>query len=569
MSTELLPADRVADVSAYRVPSHPAPVDLDLRGNEGAIPDLQLLRGLDGVPLLRQYPDSGPLRRRLAGRFGVEKERVLVTAGGDDALDRLCRAVLQPGRTLLLPSPGFEMTRRYALLAGADVVEVPWPAAAFPLRELLSLLGPETGLVALTSPNNPTGAVIPEDTIDSVCRAAADVGAVVLLDLAYVEFASFDPTEAMLRHDNVVVVRTVSKAWGLAGIRVGYAIGPAEVISWMTAAGAPYSVSAPSLALAESALERGDDDMRAFAAGVEEGRRELSRLLEQVGCSVVPGEANFVFARSDRADWIADGLAGLGVAVRTFPTRPGLENALRIAIPPTVAGRTRLSRGLAAAALPQALIFDMDGVLVDVSRSYREAIVATARHHGAVVTASEISDAKAAGDSNNDWVLSWRLLRGAGKQVPLQVVTDTFENFYQGTDEALGLWTREKLIASTSLLHSLSTRVRLAVVTGRPRQDAERLLKNAGWSDLFDVVVCMEDAPAKPDPTPVLQALKLMDVERAWMIGDTPDDIRAARSAGVVPVGIESPGEASSEALFRAGAARVLTSLTELLELMP
>ena len=224
MGTVLLPADRVADVSAYRVPSHPAPVDLDLRGNEGAIPDPDLFRTLDGVPLLRRYPDSGPLRRRLAARFGVKEERVLVTAGGDDALDRLCRAVLQPGRALLLPSPGFEMTRRYALLAGANVVEVPWPSAAFPVAELLSQLGPETGLVALTSPNNPTGAVIPQHTIDAVCRAAADVGAVVLLDLAYVEFASFDPTEAMLRHDNVVVVGSV-KAWGLAGIRVGCTIG--------------------------------------------------------------------------------------------------------------------------------------------------------------------------------------------------------------------------------------------------------------------------------------------------------------------------------------------------------
>ncbi|MEC8423383.1 MAG: aminotransferase class I/II-fold pyridoxal phosphate-dependent enzyme, partial [Myxococcota bacterium] len=129
MTAAIRPAARVSGVSAYRVPGHPAPVDLDLRGNEGAVPDEGLLRALAGVDILRRYPDVSPFRGRLAARYGVSEDRVLVTAGGDDALDRLCRAVLEPGRSLLLPTPGFEMTCRYARLAGASVVEVPWPGA--------------------------------------------------------------------------------------------------------------------------------------------------------------------------------------------------------------------------------------------------------------------------------------------------------------------------------------------------------------------------------------------------------------------------------------------------------
>ena len=565
----LRPAGRVSGVSAYRVPRHPAPVDLDLRGNEGAVPDPGLLEAIRGAPVLRRYPDVGGLQRRLADRFGIGSERVLVTAGGDDALDRLCRAVLEPGRTLLLPSPGFEMTRRYAALAGADIQEIPWPGAAFPVEAVLDALGPETGLVALTTPNNPTGAVISAEDITTIATAAGKVGAVVLLDLAYVEFAESDPTALALATDNVVVVRTVSKAWGLAGIRVGYALGPASVLAWMAAAGAPYAVSAPSLALAEAALESGDGPMQAFTSAVRGGRAALSDALRDAGCAVVPSEANFVFARSERSAWLADGLAGLGIGVRTFPCRAGLEDALRVAVPPTAMGRDRLVEGLAAVARPEVLLFDMDGVLVDVSRSYRAAIVAGAACFGVTVTPEDIRAVKAAGDANNDWIVTWRLVRAAGVEVSLEAVTRAFEDAYQGTASAPGLWTQEPLLASEALLDALAGRVRLAVVTGRPRRDAERLLDAAGWAGRFETVVCMEDGPAKPDPAPVRLALSRLGAARAWMVGDTPDDVRAARAAGVVPLGVLAPGDTDPEPLSRAGAARVLPSLDALLELLP
>jgi histidinol-phosphate aminotransferase len=521
------------------------------------------------VDVLRRYPDVGPVRRRLAARFGVAEERVLVTAGGDDALDRLSRAVLEPGRTLLLPAPGFEMTRRYAGLAGAEVVELPWPGAEFPEEALIAALGPDTGLVALTSPNNPTGAVIPWAQVARICAAAAEVGAVVLLDLAYVEFAADDPTQEALAFDNVVVIRTVSKAWGLAGIRVGFALGPAEVLSWMAAAGAPYAVSAPSLALAAAALDAGDAEMRSFTDAVREGRAALAGALETAGCDVVPSEANFVFARSPRAAWLADGLAGLGIGVRTFPGKPGLEDALRIAVPPTDGGRARLVAGLDAVARPEVLLFDMDGVLVDVSRSYRAAIVAAAAAFGVTVGPEDIRRIKATGDANNDWIVSQRLIEAAGVPAALGDVTAVFEAAYQGTDAAPGLWTQEPLLATDALLDALAGRVRLGVVTGRPRRDAERLLAAAGWADRFEVVVCMEDGPAKPDPAPVRTALAAMGVTRAWMVGDTPDDIRAARGAGVVPLGICAPGDTDTASLSSAGAARVLPTLDTLLELLP
>lgn len=447
----LRPAERVAGRVAYRVPRHPAPVDLDLRGNEGAIPDTELFKVLSGTEVLRRYPDPRSLQGRLAARFGLAPEQVLVTAGGDDALDRLCRAVLEPGRRLLFPTPGFEMTRRYAGLAGASVVEIPWPGVVFPTEAVLAAMTPGVALVALTSPNNPTGAVVAWPDAERICRAAARIGAVVLLDLAYVEFADADPTRAALQHDNVVVVRTVSKAWGLAGLRVGCALGSPRVLSWMAAAGAPYAVSAPSLALAEAALAAGDAAMESFAAGVREGRQALGAGLEAAGCTVVPSQANFVFARSDRAGWIADGLAGLGIGVRTFPGVAGLSDALRVAVPPTAAGLARLLLGLQVVTAPEVLVVD---------------------------------------------------------------------------HPSTGFLGRERLSLPVVRADVSSARALRAVL----------------------------------DPS---------SASRAWLVTARPEAVRAARAAGVLPLGIARAEDASPDALLAVGAARLLFDASSLTELLP
>lgn len=570
------PAARVAGVQPYRVAAHPAPVDLDLRGNEGPRPDADTVAALQAAladpDLLRRYPDTRGLEARLADAFDLDPACVIVSAGGDDALDRLCRATLQPGRTLVFPRPGFEMTARYAALAGGAVVDVAWPGDRFPVDGVCAAIDARTGLVALTSPNNPTGAVVEEAALRQVSRAAAAVGATVLLDLAYVEFADSDPTAAALALGNVVVVRTLSKAWGLAGLRVGYALGPAEVIGWLRAAGAPYAVAAPSLALAEAAWAQGP---RASELDRIRGDRQaISEALQAAGCAVVASQANFVFARSPRAAWLADGLAGLGVAVRTFPGQPGLEDALRVAVPPGSAETARVVEALATVARPEALLFDMDGVLVDVSSSYRVAIQRTAADLGVTVTPADIAAMKAAGDANNDWVLTWRLVRAAGVEVSLDEVTARFEAWYQGSDAQPGLWTTEQALVDRASLQRLSTRVRLGVVTGRPAADARRFLDQHDLADLFETVVTMEDAPAKPDPAPVRLALQRMGVKRAWMVGDTPDDQRAARAAGVVPLGfhprtLRGPGGGEPFDLRAAGAARTLPRLSGLEELLP
>lgn len=560
------PSPAVAGLSPYKVPRHPAPLDLLLDGIGGLPAPDDLFRGLDDADperLVRHYPDTAALTEQLAARHGLTPDRLVVTCGGDDALDRACRAFLAPGRSIVLPTPTFEMIDRYVRWAGGETKAVPWPGGPYPTDAVLAAVDASTTLIAVVSPNNPTGAVATSEDLRRLSAAAPN--ALLLVDLAYVEFADEDLTDLALSLPNALVFRTLSKAWGLAGLRVGYAMGAAAAVAWLRAAGNPYTVTGPSAHLAARRLRHGEPIVREYVFKVRKQRDQLARILADLGSSPLASQANFVFTRDPRAAWIRDGLAGLGVGVRTWPGHPTLGDAVRISVPGEPEALERLARGLRSVLAPEAVLFDLDGVLADVSRSYRRAIVATAGAFGATVGDDEIRAAKAAGNANNDWKLTQRLLAARGVEVPLDRVVATFEAFYLGTPGQPGLRDTERLLVDRAALERLRRRVRLAVVTGRPDAQARHFLETHGLADLFEVVVTMEAGPAKPDPFPVVEAMRRLGVAAAWMVGDTVDDVVAARRAGVVPLGVVAPGEdpaSVADNLGRAGAARVWTTLT-------
>lgn len=350
------PASRLASVTAYAPPGPSGtraaaakgdePAALKLDANEGRRPDqalLHRLRSLD-AETLRRYARPAALEAEVAQRLGVEPSRVVVTAGADDALERLCRATLEPGRTAVLTDPTFEMLPRYVRLAGAEAVEVPWLEGPFPSGEITGAIDDRTGAVFVVTPNNPTGATA--STAEVVAVAQAAPRSVVVVDLAYVEFADEDPTPALLELPNVVMTRTFSKAWGLAGLRVGYAIGPAETVGWLRAVGHPYPTSGVSLALAAAALDADQKTTAEYIRRVKHERGELVALLGSLGAAAAESQGNFVLARVERAWDAADSLASRGVLVRRFPPGTPLADRLRITCPGEGAEFDRLCAAL-------------------------------------------------------------------------------------------------------------------------------------------------------------------------------------------------------------------------------
>ncbi len=567
------PAARLQGLGAY-TPGKRAPwIDLFLDANEGAMcaqTQSDLISSID-PELIRRYPDASGLEAKIAESIGVTPSRVIITNGGDDAIDRVCKVALEPGRELVLHEPTFEMIARSAVLAGGRVLRVPWFDGPFPVAGILERIVPGVGLVSIVSPNNPTGATAPVEAMLDVASAARRVGALVLVDLAYVEFADADPTEALLGLDNIAMVRTFSKAAGLAGLRVGYAIAPEPIAEPLRIAGGPYPVSALSLVIAERSLNQTEARNRSIKR-IRMERERLSALLVSLGCAAERSEANFLLVRTPRADFIWRALSSMGIAVRRFAGSAVLGESLRISLPGDADAFDRLERALMTILRPEAVLLDLDGVLADVGASYREAIILTTASFGVNTDAAEIQRIKDDGDANNDWILTQRLLLANGVEASLDEVTTLFQEFYLGAADTPGLSERESLIPSVQTLRSLRDRARLAIVTGRPREEAEWFLERFGIADLFETLVCMEDAPAKPSPKPVKLAMQRLGVSRAWMVGDTPDDMVAARLAGALPLGVAAPGQGFADAtrvLNECGAAEVLASLDRIEEILP
>lgn len=309
----------------------PAPEALGLDHNERPWPAPEIAELLARVPgrALCRYPSAADLARGAARRWSVDADRVLVTAGGDDALDRACRVFLRDRPELVSVEPTFEMIPLFARLSGGRVVTVRHLGGPAPVEALLGAVGPRTGLVAVVSPHNPTGAVTPARALISLAEALpAPVR--LLVDLAYVEFAREDPTVALLERPRTLVVRTLSKAWGLAGLRVGFALGGAGDIGRLAAAGAPFPVAGPSLWLAEAALDAGERVTAPYVDAVRRERAELGDLLRALGAAPFASEANFVLARVRDAARIRAGLGSRGIRVRTFARHPDL---IRITLP--------------------------------------------------------------------------------------------------------------------------------------------------------------------------------------------------------------------------------------------
>ena len=216
------------------------------------------------------------------------------------------------------------------------------------------------------------------------------------------------------------------------------------------------------------------------------------------------------------------------------------------------------------------IVFDMDGVLVDVTESYRETIVQTVKQFcGRTIERAAIQDYKNQGGWNNDWLLSQRILADFGMQVPYQTVVEEFQKIFFGPNGNDGLMQREEWIDTTGTLARLNQKFEFSVFTGRLRAEAQMTLDRFADGLHFSPVVGDDDVTkGKPDPEGLLQI-----ANSRYYIGDTVDDARASRAAGVTFIGVghrRDEGHAKTVALMEAeGAIAIIESINELEQVLP
>ena len=524
----------------------------------------QAISSLDLSSLWR-YPDRQPLEQKIASRFGVDAAQVLATNGGDEGIDLVLRLARRERRNLLLPLPAFSMYRITAARNDVPVITVDGlPDRRINLDAITKPLQATGQLLALTSPNNPTGEVLAREKVRQLLLQARAFGNPVLMDEAYAEFSGESVLDLLAEFDNLIVLRSFSKAFGLAGLRVGCLIANEKLIARLRALAPPFNLSTPSLVLAQAACSSSAQaEMQSYCRAVSESRDALRAELLAVGVTVLPSGGNFLLLQltPTRAELVASFLARQGISVRRF-TEAELAGCLRITIP---IDASRLQQQLLTALQPDLLCLDMDGVLVDTRASYdacvQQTVVALG---GREPSLTDLQALRNSGGFNDDWALSQALLKQQNINTDYDRVVSVFQALYLGSNGTPGLRQRETAIASVDT-RAVFSRFAYAIVTGRPRAEAENGVTLCALQP--NKIVSRDDVSAlKPNPEGVLACkAALSDDGRVWMVGDSVDDIRAAVAAGAVAIGI---GRSNADALRAAGADTVLDSVNELESLL-
>ncbi|MGH8172426.1 MAG: histidinol-phosphate transaminase [Rhodanobacteraceae bacterium] len=287
-----------------------------------------------------RYPEPQPsaLRERLAALYGVARDRLWIGRGSDEAIDLLLRGFCRAGRdNIVTSSPTFGMYRVGAQLQGALYRELPLDENAdFALdpEALLALTDADTKLVVVCSPNNPTG-TLHHDALEFLAERL-DGRALLVVDEAYIEFAGVPSAVALIdRHENIAVLRTLSKAHALASARIGALIAQADIAAFIGRIAAPYPLPSPCVELALNALDANAlhvAEARIATLVAERSRVERSLASLSGVVRVWPSSANFLLARFDDAAAAHERAMRAGIVVRDVSNAAGLENCLRITI---------------------------------------------------------------------------------------------------------------------------------------------------------------------------------------------------------------------------------------------
>lgn len=498
-------------------------------------PSPYVMRALSRFKGYQFYPDPSyfSLREKLATYTEVERERIFISNGGDEFIDLLLRLVLNEGDKVIDIPPTFSSYKIAVLLNRGVVVNVPRREDfSIDVEAVLRNIDETVKMVFICNPNNPTGTVTSRSEIERILKK----GTFVCVDEAYIEFGGQSCVPLLRKYDNLIILRSFSKWAGIAGLRLGYGLASETIVRQLMKIKQPYNVNIAAVIAGIASLE--DESYRVLTIGkIKEERDRMYRaIMEMKSYRVTKSCGNFIFLQASQTiiDRVQREFVNAGIAVRTLSVNGA--TALRITIGKPSQNNRVLSVLEASQNAPEydALLFDMDGVLVDVTQSYRIAIQKTARFFlGRNVEMNEVNGIKAQVGMNNDWDATYALI--GNKDIPYQEVKEYFQKLYLGSGKKPGLIKKETLLISRKNLISLRNKYgKMAIVTGRPRAEAEYVLKRFKLEPIFDLLIAKEDCRReKPSPDPILKAMRLLKSKKPVYIGDSPSDSEAASRAQI------------------------------------
>lgn len=566
------PRKCIANAEGYDIPLYIEDYRFKLDSNENMIgPSPNVLKALQNITDkdVKIYPAYGEILNKLADYNKIKTSMLLPANGADEAISYIFDALVEPDDTILNITPSFPMPQIYAKALGCQYKQVPYAEKwTFPTDEFIKNIDETTKLIIITTPNNPTGEAISDQDLIKILKAAKN--SYVLVDETYTTYAGNTFINLLSEYPNMIISRSMSKDFALAGLRFGYLIASEEIINHLKKIISPYSINSMAVIAACAALDD-IEHLNYVISEVNQSKKLLTKALKPFVEKIYQSDANFILADfGEKAEFVYKKLLKSGIKTKYFGEKAPLENCLRISLP-SVKDTEYIIQALQPRDL---IILDMDGVLVDTSNSYRCAIQGVYEKFSCKkLTKEQIQHAKNKGGLNNDWDLTMYLLEQDGINLSFDEVVGAFQELYWGNCGD-GFILNEKALLSKESIEKLAEKYDLAIFTGRPKPEAKFVLKNWGLENYFYPVITMDDVPRgmhKPNPWGVYEILRITNPNKVYYLGDTVDDMFAAKQAKVTGIGILPPQDKSEElqhALKSHGAGEVLATTEDIIRLL-
>jgi len=553
------PRQSVKTLKAYSPPleGRRERIRLDFNENTAGFPEFY---PQEPPTLFTCYPEYQAFIEQMSSLWKLPQENFLLTNGSDEALFLGAFTFIEPGQdTALTMTPTFSLIPHYLKLVGSDLIEVPYTSEfQYDTDKISKYLQEQSIKLALfASPDNPTGAMLTLETIRNWCRSYPNT--LFVIDEAYAEYAGTTALPLIHEFNNLLITRTFSKAWGLAGVRLGMMIGSRNLIDMLQRVRSPYSVNALAIQTAAQLLPHHAEVLQQ----AQEVMKRKERVLQEVarrGYRIIPGHANFFLMQVGLdAAGFCEFFQQRGILLRNQSGLPGLRGLVRV----SVGTQTEMEKFLSVldeVRQKRVLLFDMDDTLVDTSQSFDVTIAQLVeRHSGQSLFEDELSKLRAKGGFNDDWEATVELLRQRGITKTYGDIVGEAQALYLGIAMEVETW-----LVAPETLSELKKRYRLGVATGRCRVEYDPIWHER-FEPLFDVVICQDDDPAcakKPSPELLQLALSALKAEGGLYIGNAVDDMKAAKAAGLTAIGVTTTHDVGK--LRAAGADFVFDSLSEL-----